>query len=68
MLYGTKSVPQGAMTQVRCAADPALKGRLGGNFFSDCAESATSGPGRDMAAAAKLWQVSEELTGGAFVV
>jgi hypothetical protein len=66
MIYGTKSVPQGAMTQVRCAADPALKGRLGGNFFSDCAESATSGPGNDMVAAARLWKVSEELTGRAF--
>ena len=50
MLYGTKSVPQGAMTQVRCAADPALKGRLGGNFFSDCADTQdmqADAPGED---------------------
>jgi hypothetical protein len=68
MIYGTKSVPQGAMTQVQCAADPALKGKLGGNFFSDCAETGTSGPGKDMAAAARLWKVSEELTGRPFSI
>jgi len=68
MLYGTKSVPQGAMTQVECAADPALKGKLGGNFFSDCAETGTSGPGKDIAAAGRLWKVSEELTGRSFAI
>ena len=25
-------------TQVRCAADPDLKGKLSGNFYMDCAE------------------------------
>jgi len=68
MIYGTKSVPQGAMTQVRCAADPKLKGKLTGNFYSDCAEGTTSGPSQDMAAAAHLWKVSEELTGRPFTV
>jgi hypothetical protein len=53
-------------TQVRCAADPTLK--LGGKYFMDCAEAGTSGPGMDMAAAARLWKVSEELTGASFGV
>jgi len=68
MIYSTKDVHQGAMTQVRLAADPELKGKLGGNFFMDCAEAGTSGPGRDMVAAARLWKISEELTGRPFVV
>ena len=62
-LYTTKSIPQGSMTQVRCAADPELKGKLHGQFFSDCEEASTSGPGRDMVAAERLWKISEELTG-----
>jgi hypothetical protein len=57
------------MTQVRLAADPELKGKLGCNFFMDCAEAGTSGPGRDMVAAARLWKISEQsVTGRPFVV
>lgn len=59
---GFKTPDQGAATQVYVAADPILKG-ISGYYFEDCNPVDPSGPHmHDSALAAKLWQVSEELT------
>jgi NAD(P)-dependent dehydrogenase (short-subunit alcohol dehydrogenase family) len=68
-----KSIAQGAATSVLVATSAQLKG-IGGRYFEDCNESVVLAPGAvadassgvagyalDPAAAARLWQVSEEL-------
>jgi NAD(P)-dependent dehydrogenase (short-subunit alcohol dehydrogenase family) len=65
-----KTVAQGAATQVLLAVSPLVEG-IGGEYFEDChiAERHTDGMShgvadyaKDPAAAARLWEVSEELT------
>ena len=56
-----KSVEAGAATQVYVATHPSLA-EVGGQFFRDCNPIVPPGHLQDDAMAAKLWQVSEELT------
>ncbi|HJP03538.1 MAG: SDR family oxidoreductase [Gammaproteobacteria bacterium] len=59
---GFKTTDQGASTQVYVAIEPALKG-VSGYYFEDCNPVEPTGPHmHDTELAAKLWQVSEELT------
>ena len=59
---GIKTAPQGAATQVYVAAHPSLDG-VSGYYFEDCNPVEPDGPHMgDMALAARLWEVSEELT------
>lgn len=56
-----------AQTQLALAADPALgKAAAGGKYFVDGKVSAPSKQAADADAAARLWAVSEELTGVTF--
>ncbi len=57
-----KSVGAGAATQVYVATSPALAG-VTGQFFRDCNPIVPEGHLGDDAMAAKLWEISEELTG-----
>lgn len=70
-----KTIPQGAATTIWCATSPLLNG-IGGVYCED-ADVATLAPGPEMspgvrpyavdaAAANRLWQLSEELTGVGF--
>jgi NAD(P)-dependent dehydrogenase (short-subunit alcohol dehydrogenase family) len=52
---------QGAATSCYLAASPALA-RVTGQYFADCNPAEQSEQQRDPAMAAKLWQVSEDLT------
>lgn len=56
-----KSPAQGAATVCYVAAHPALK-FVTGDYFSDCNPAVQSAHQTDRAMAAKLWQVSTELT------
>jgi NAD(P)-dependent dehydrogenase (short-subunit alcohol dehydrogenase family) len=56
-----KSVGAGAATQVYVATNPALAG-VSGQFFRDCNPIVPEGHLQDDAMAARLWDVSEELT------
>jgi NAD(P)-dependent dehydrogenase (short-subunit alcohol dehydrogenase family) len=65
-----KSVAQGAATQVLVATSPLVEG-IGGEYFEDCAIAAPQVPGvyggvaayaKDPANAARLWDLSLELT------
>jgi NAD(P)-dependent dehydrogenase (short-subunit alcohol dehydrogenase family) len=59
---GFKSVDQGASTQVYVAIDPKLAG-VSGYYFEDCNPVDPTGPHmHDYELAAKLWDVSEEMT------
>ena len=59
---GFKTAVQGASTQVYVAIDPNLKG-ASGYYFEDCNPVDPDGPHMgDYELAAKLWEVSEELT------
>ncbi|UCG73011.1 MAG: SDR family NAD(P)-dependent oxidoreductase [Chromatiales bacterium] len=57
----TKTIPQGAATQVYVATTPALA-QTSGYFFEHCNPIHAGGHTEDRAMAARLWQVSEELT------
>jgi WW domain-containing oxidoreductase len=57
-----KSPAHGAATVCYVAAYPALK-HVNGEYFSDCNPAPQSAYQIDRAMAAKLWQVSTELTG-----
>ncbi len=66
-----KNVQQGAATSVLLACSPLLEG-VGGRYFEDCEEAGPHRPGirrgvapyaLDPDAAARLWQVSLDLTG-----
>ena len=52
---------QGAATSCYLASNPALAG-VTGHYFVDCNPAEQSDYQKDPAMAAKLWQVSEELT------
>jgi NAD(P)-dependent dehydrogenase (short-subunit alcohol dehydrogenase family) len=58
-----KSIPEGAATTCYVATNPNLKG-VSGYYFSDSNVSDDAGYLLDDAMAARLWAVSEELTGG----
>lgn len=68
-----KSIPQGAATEVWAATAAKLTGR-GGIYLSDCSIAPPAGPGVrgyaphavDPAAAARLWQVTEQTLGERF--
>lgn len=52
---------KGARTSIFLASDPSVDG-VTGKYFEKCAEKKPSRKARDMAAAHRLWQVSEDLT------
>jgi len=56
-----KTVAQGAATPCYVATDPSLD-HTNGAYFEDCHMAVPGGYMRDEALAAKLWQVSEDLT------
>jgi NAD(P)-dependent dehydrogenase (short-subunit alcohol dehydrogenase family) len=56
-----KSVEAGAATQAYVATAPALAG-VSGHYFADCNPEVPGGQMLNDALAAKLWEVSEELT------
>ena len=56
-----KSIPEGAATQTYVATHPSLN-KVRGYYFANCNPSNEGGYMEDDAMAAKLWQVSEELT------
>ena len=58
---GGKSPEQGAATQCYVATHPSLAG-VTGQYFADCNPAEQSDHQRDEAMAARLWEVSEELT------
>jgi NAD(P)-dependent dehydrogenase (short-subunit alcohol dehydrogenase family) len=58
----TKTVPEGASTQVYLAANPGK----GGSYYIDCKAKTLKGAPTDMAKADALWQVSEKLGGVQF--
>jgi NAD(P)-dependent dehydrogenase (short-subunit alcohol dehydrogenase family) len=58
------SVQKGALTPVHVATSPAVEG-VTGEYFKKCAIAATTAAGRDMEAAARLWDVSAAWTGTA---
>jgi NAD(P)-dependent dehydrogenase (short-subunit alcohol dehydrogenase family) len=53
-----KTIPQGAATEVWAAVHPDA-GKINGEYLSHCNVASSSERGRDMALAAKLWEVSE---------
>lgn len=57
-----KNVLEGAQTSVYCAIAPEIE-RFSGRYFADCKESWMSRKAKNDVVAAKLWQVSEQLTG-----
>ena len=57
-----KSVPEGAATQCYVAANPLVEG-MSGYYFADCNPVVPDQRMEDAALAARLWDVSEELTG-----
>lgn len=54
----TKSVPQGAATQLYVAASPAA-GTTSGEYWADCNVAKSSAHGRDDELARRLWEVTE---------
>lgn len=55
------SVEEGAATSIHVATSPALDD-VTGLYFANCQPAPCSAAARDKAAAARLWQLSEELT------
>ena len=53
---------QGARTTIHVASAPELEG-VSGRYFQDCREARSSEASHDREAAARLWAVSEHLTG-----
>jgi NAD(P)-dependent dehydrogenase (short-subunit alcohol dehydrogenase family) len=53
---------KGAKPSIRVASDPALE-KTSGKYFKEMVEAQTSKASYDREAAARLWRVSEELTG-----
>jgi len=53
---------QGARTSIHLAGSPEVEG-VNGRYFHECREVRSSEASRDEAAAARLWQISEDLTG-----
>ena len=58
---GGKTLAQGAATQCYVATNPALAG-VTGQYFADCNPAEQSEHQKDEAMAARLWEVSAELT------
>jgi NAD(P)-dependent dehydrogenase (short-subunit alcohol dehydrogenase family) len=58
----SKTVPQGAATQVYVATSPALA-MVSGKYFVDCNVAAPRADAEDAATAKRLWEVSEEIAG-----
>jgi NAD(P)-dependent dehydrogenase (short-subunit alcohol dehydrogenase family) len=56
-----KTPAQGAATSIFLASSPEVEG-VSGKYWVDCKPVSTAAPGYDTAAAAKLWEVSAELT------
>ena len=59
----SKTAWQGAQTNIYCAVAEELEG-VSGRYYSDCAEKKLKPHATDDAVAKKLWEVSEQLTGG----
>jgi NAD(P)-dependent dehydrogenase (short-subunit alcohol dehydrogenase family) len=59
---GRPGPKEGARTSLFVATSPTLD-RVSGRYFRDCAEAPSSPRSRDPDVAARLWQVSERLTG-----
>lgn len=59
--HQTKSPAQGAATQCYVATNPLLA-KISGEYFKDCNPAPQSDNQRDAAMAAKLWEVSTQLT------
>jgi NAD(P)-dependent dehydrogenase (short-subunit alcohol dehydrogenase family) len=59
---GMLTPEQGARTSVVLASSPALEG-ISGRYYDDCREVPSSAASYDEAAAARLWEISERLTG-----
>lgn len=57
-----KTCKQGAQTSIHCAVDESLEG-VSGLYFSDCKPVEPNKLAKDEEVAARLWDVSEELTG-----
>jgi hypothetical protein len=57
----TKTIPQGAATQVYVATSPALA-QTSGYFFEHCNPVQAGGHTEDRTMATRLWEVSETLT------
>jgi NAD(P)-dependent dehydrogenase (short-subunit alcohol dehydrogenase family) len=55
-----KSIPQGAATQCYVTTHPSLA-NVSGEYFFDCNVGKSSPNGRDMAMAARLWSVTEDI-------
>ena len=53
---------RGAETPIHLAASPAVEG-VSGRYFADCRERQPAAYATDPATAARLWQISEALTG-----
>jgi len=54
-----KTIPQGAATTVFCAVTPTLKG---GAYYDNCQEGGANEYATNLDNAAKLWEISEEIT------
>jgi NAD(P)-dependent dehydrogenase (short-subunit alcohol dehydrogenase family) len=59
---GMLTAEQGARTSVYLAASPEVEG-ISGRYYDDCREVRSSEESYDEAAAARLWRISERLTG-----
>jgi len=57
-----KSPAQGAATSLHCATAPGIEAQSG-RYFAGSRPRAVRGPGKDVAAARRLWEVSERLVG-----
>jgi len=68
MLYSAKTPAQGAMTQVKCAAAPGIGSTINGKYLRDCSVGDPAPIAQDPELAAKLWSLSEKLTGSKFGV
>jgi len=53
---------QGAMTTLFCATSPDIP-KLGGQYFADCKQAASSAASNNAELAKQLWQMSEQLVG-----
>jgi NAD(P)-dependent dehydrogenase (short-subunit alcohol dehydrogenase family) len=63
LLPVTLTPEQGARTSVYLCSSPEVEG-VSGRYFAKCKEKTPSANARDGAAAARLWQVSEDLIAG----
>lgn len=57
-----KTPLEGAQTSIHLAVDPQLE-QISGKYFADCRQTSCSSLCDDEKLAARLWQVSEQLTG-----